>query len=121
VVAEGTADELKASVGNSSLILRLADRNDTGEALRLIAEVFGVQGTPTPEAARITVPMSDADRTTDLLLAFRAAGIRLAELSVQKPTLDEVFLTITGHGVAGGTDTDTPGPAGSTDTQEVLA
>jgi ABC-2 type transport system ATP-binding protein len=121
VVAEGTADELKASVGDSSLILRLADRNDTGEALRLIAEVFGVQGTPTPEAARITVPMSDADRTTDLLLAFRAAGIRLAELSVQKPTLDEVFLTITGHGVTSDADTDTPGSAGSTDTQEVLA
>lgn len=36
---------------------------------------------------------------TDLLLAFRESGIQLAELSVQKPTLDEVFLNLTGHGV----------------------
>jgi ABC-2 type transport system ATP-binding protein len=100
VVAEGTADELKASVGTSSLILRIADRNDTGEALRLIAEVFGVQGTPSPEAGRITAPMSDPDAVTDLLIRFREAGIRLDEFSVQKPTLDEVFLTITGHGVS---------------------
>ncbi|WP_022883111.1 daunorubicin resistance protein DrrA family ABC transporter ATP-binding protein [Gryllotalpicola ginsengisoli] len=111
VVAEGTGDELKASIGTSSLILRLADTNETGEALRLIEQVFGVQGTPSPEAARITVPMSDADRVTDLLLAFRSAGIRLAELSVQKPTLDEVFLTITGHGVTEAEET----------TEEVLA
>jgi ABC-2 type transport system ATP-binding protein len=113
VVAEGTADELKGSVGTSSLILRLTDRNDTGEALRLIFEVFGVQGAPSPEAGRITVPMSDPDVVTDLLIRFRQGGIRLAEFSVQKPTLDEVFLTITGHGVdsdateAADTDTDT--------------
>jgi ABC-2 type transport system ATP-binding protein len=100
VVAEGTADELKASVGTSSLILRLTDRNETGEALRLISEVFGVQGTPSPEAGRITAPMSNPDTVTDLLIRFRQAGIRLDEFSVQKPTLDEVFLTITGHGVA---------------------
>ena len=43
--------------------------------------------------------MADADLVTDLLIALREAGIQLAEMSVQKPTLDEVFLTITGHGV----------------------
>ena len=52
-----------------------------------------------PEAARLTAPMRDADRVTDLLVAFREQGIHLSELSVQKPTLDEVFLTLTGHGV----------------------
>jgi len=43
--------------------------------------------------------MADADRVTDLLIALRAVGIQLEELSVQKPSLDEVFLAITGHGV----------------------
>ncbi len=43
--------------------------------------------------------MRDADRVADLLVEFRSAGIHLTELSVQKPTLDEVFLTLTGHGV----------------------
>ncbi|MNY81399.1 hypothetical protein D3C86_2229520 [compost metagenome] len=43
--------------------------------------------------------MADADLVTDLLIALREKGIKLTEMSVQKPTLDEVFLTITGHGV----------------------
>ncbi|QEO15376.1 ATP-binding cassette domain-containing protein [Agromyces intestinalis] len=97
VVAEGTADELKASVGTSSLQLRLADPADTDDALRVIARVLGVHGTLSPEAARITAPMADPDRVADLLITLREAGIHLTEMSVQKPTLDEVFLTITGH------------------------
>jgi ABC-2 type transport system ATP-binding protein len=99
VVAEGTADELKASVGTSSLQLRLENMDDTDDALRAIQAVLGAQGTVSPEAARITAPMADADRVTDLLITLREAGIHLTEMSVQKPTLDEVFLTITGHGV----------------------
>jgi ABC-2 type transport system ATP-binding protein len=41
--------------------------------------------------------MANADKVTDVLVALRSAGIHLSEMSVQKPTLDEVFLTITGH------------------------
>lgn len=97
VVAEGTSDELKSSVGASSLQLRLADAADTDDALSEIERVLGVRGTLSPEASRITAPMTDADRIADLLIALRERGIRVAELAVQKPTLDEVFLTITGH------------------------
>lgn len=104
VVAEGTADELKASVGTSSLQLRLADPADTADALRAIEGVLGVQGTLSPEASRITAPMADPDRIADLLITLRDAGIHLTEMSVQKPTLDEVFLTITGHDAADQTD-----------------
>lgn len=43
--------------------------------------------------------MGNVDRVTDLLIALREASIPLLEMSVQKPTLDEVFLTLTGHGV----------------------
>lgn len=108
VVAEGTADELKASVGQSSLQLRLLDPADRDEAVRAIRSVLGVDVTLSPEAARITAPMQDPDRITDLLVSLRAQNISLTELSVQKPTLDEVFLTLTGHGVeaAAGTETD---------------
>jgi ABC-2 type transport system ATP-binding protein len=41
--------------------------------------------------------MTSADTITDLLVRLREEGISVAELSVQKPTLDEVFLTITGR------------------------
>ncbi|MFK4789496.1 ATP-binding cassette domain-containing protein [Microbacterium sp. ZW T5_56] len=97
VVAEGTADELKASVGTSSLHLRVRDSADTEDALRIVEHALGVRGTLSPEASRITAPMADADRIADLLITLRETGIHLAEMSVQKPTLDEVFLTITGH------------------------
>ena len=98
VVAEGTADELKGLVGNASLLLRLADPAQTEEAVGAIQQVLGTTATVTPEAARLTAPMSDPERVTDLLIRLREQGIRLSEMSVQKPTLDEVFLTITGHG-----------------------
>ena len=111
VVAEGTADDLKASVGTSSLILRMSDPADVDDALRAIAQVLGVRGTLSPEAARITAPMSDPDRVTDLLITLREAGIHLTEMSVQKPTLDEVFLTITGR----------PADAAATDSASVDA
>lgn len=97
VVAEGTANELKASVGASSLVLRLADAADLDDTLRTIQAVLGVKATASPPGAQVTAPMADADRVADLLIALREAGIRIAEMSVQKPTLDEVFLALTGH------------------------
>ncbi|MDT3426696.1 ABC-2 type transport system ATP-binding protein [Paenibacillus forsythiae] len=98
VVAEGTVDELKASVGTSSLQLRVQHPQDIEMARRTIEQVLKVQSSISAEASKITAPMGNADQVTDLLVALRDAGIPLAEMSVQKPTLDEVFLTITGHG-----------------------
>lgn len=98
VVAEGTVDELKASVGTSSLHLRVRDPLDIENARQAVEQVLRVQSIVSPEAGKITAPLADADRVTDLLITLRDAGIHLAEISVQKPTL-EVFLTITGHGV----------------------
>ncbi|QCQ17770.1 ATP-binding cassette domain-containing protein [Microbacterium sp. RG1] len=113
VVAEGTSDELKASIGTASLQLRVSETADTASALEIVESVLGVRATLSPEASRITAPMADADRVTDLLIALRTGGVRLAEMSVQKPTLDEVFLTITGHDT--GADT-----ADETETKEMV-
>jgi ABC-2 type transport system ATP-binding protein len=99
VVAEGTVDELKTSVGTSSLHLRVHNPMDMEEARRIVNRILGVQSVVSTVSGKITAPMMDADRVTDLLIRLREAGIKLAEMSVQKPTLDEVFLTITGHGV----------------------
>ncbi|MDF2926582.1 MAG: ATP-binding cassette protein [Paenibacillaceae bacterium] len=101
VVAEGTVDDLKASVGTSSLHLKLQHTQDLEEARRTIEQVLKVKSNSSAEAGIITAPMAEADKVTDLLIALRGKGIGLLELSVQKPTLDEVFLTITGHGVEG--------------------
>ncbi|WP_168122872.1 ATP-binding cassette domain-containing protein [Paenibacillus sp. HB172176] len=99
VVAEGTGDDLKASVGTSSLHMKVADSSFIQETRQIVEKVLGIKSSVSPEAGTITAPMADADLVTDLLIALREKGIRLSEMSVQKPTLDEVFLTITGKGV----------------------
>jgi ABC-2 type transport system ATP-binding protein len=101
VVAEGTVNELKSSIGTSSLHLNIANIADTEAARRTVEQVLKSKASLLSEAGTITAPMADADKVTDLLIALRAAGIRLSELSVQKPSLDEVFLTITGQGATG--------------------
>jgi len=98
VVAEGTVNELKQSIGSSSLHVSIENEQYMQEARHIIERVLNVQSAVSMEGGKITAPMADADRVTDLLIALREAGIQLAELSVQKPTLDEVFLSITGHG-----------------------
>jgi ABC-2 type transport system ATP-binding protein len=100
VVAEGTTDELKASVGTSSLQLRVTDDADLDDAALLIERVLVARPTIMRETALLTAPMHEAERVTELLVAFRESGIGLTELSVAKPTLDEAFLALTGHGVA---------------------
>ena len=97
VVAEGTADTLKASVGSSALHLRLAHEADAADAQLLVQKILGQAATLSPDAVRLTAPMSDPDLVTDLLVAMRETGIAVTELSVSKPTLDEVFLSLTGR------------------------
>lgn len=101
VVAEGTADELKTSIGHSSLQLKIGNPQHLEMARQTVERVLNVRANVSSDTGQITAPMADADRVTDLLIALREANIQLAELSVQKPTLDEVFLAITGHGVKG--------------------
>lgn len=96
VVAEGTPDQLKASIGLATLQLQLAHQKDVEEALEVVRFVLKTKA-QVLEPLLVTAPMADPERITDLLIDLRKANIRLAEVSVQKPTLDEVFLTITGH------------------------
>ncbi|MFD4365939.1 ATP-binding cassette domain-containing protein [Rhodococcus sp. NPDC058521] len=98
VIADGTADELKASVGVSSLHLALVDKGRIDEARVLIAQALGIEVSVTPEAARLTAPMTDPALTVELLTHLRDHSIAVDEITVSKPSLDEVFLTITGHG-----------------------
>lgn len=96
VVAEGTVNELKGSIGTSSLHLSIQNEQNMQEARLIVERVLNVQSAVSAEGGKITAPMADADKVTDLLMTLKTAGIPLAELSVQKPTLDEVFLAITG-------------------------
>ncbi|HEY2790995.1 MAG TPA: ATP-binding cassette domain-containing protein [Micromonosporaceae bacterium] len=96
-VAEGTPDELKASVGNSTLQLCLADGADQGLATDVVRRLIGEEPVLSPESGRMNVALADADRAADVLIGLREAGIGVSSVSVDAPTLDEVFLALTGH------------------------
>ncbi|APE38839.1 daunorubicin/doxorubicin resistance ABC transporter ATP-binding protein DrrA [Nocardia mangyaensis] len=97
VIADGTADQLKASVGGSSVHLTLVDRDQLDEARRIIGDFLDVSVQTSPEAGRLTAALPDPNLTADLLIRLRDWEIEIEEITVSKPTLDEVFLTITGH------------------------
>jgi ABC-2 type transport system ATP-binding protein len=96
-VAEGAPDELKSSVGNSSLHLLLSEPAQISEAAGVVLRLLGTEPVLTPERGRITVPLDHADDAADVLVALRSAQVCIASVSVQKPSLDEVFLALTGH------------------------
>ncbi|KAA5532492.1 ATP-binding cassette domain-containing protein [Taibaiella lutea] len=95
VIAEGTPAELKASIGIAALELQLRSRDDAGTADDIIRQILGIDCHISPEG-RITAPLADPDLITDILMAFRTHQIELVEVSVKSPTLDEVFMAITG-------------------------
>ena len=97
VIAEGTSDELKDKVGGSSLVVKPTVAADLDAAAAVLAGLGA--GTPTqPGAGELVLP---ATTGTTLVVraaeALEAAGIEVAELGLRRPTLDDVFLTLTGH------------------------
>jgi len=96
-VAEGTSDELKGSVGDSTLQLELVDGADQALAVEVVRRLIGEEPALTPEAGRISVALAAADAAADVLIGLRQSGIGITTLNVSKPTLDEVFLALTGH------------------------
>ena len=96
-VAEGTSDELKSSVGRSTLQLQLVDAADLAAAAALAEQLLGEAPTVTPESRRVTVALQRTDQSVDLLVALRDRGTAIESVTVQKPSLDEVFLALTGH------------------------
>ena len=79
------------------------------------ARVAGAEPVMTHESGQMNVPLDTADRAADVLIGFRQAGVAIASVSVAKPTLDEVFLAITGHGTGQDDDPGAAEPAAAAD------
>jgi len=96
-IAAGTADELKTQTGGATLEARVADPRDTGRAGAVLASVAGAGPRSDPETGRVSIPAGEG---TGLLLEvgrrLQDAGIALDDLGIRRPTLDEVFLSLTG-------------------------
>ncbi len=96
-IAGGTADELKTQTGGATLEARVAEPRDLDRAAALLASIARVQPRSDPGARLVSVPAGEG---TGLLLdagrRLAEAGIALDDLGIRRPTLDEVFLSLTG-------------------------
>jgi len=96
VIAEGTPGQLKASVGTGALHVRLLDPEQRPDAERVLGRELGAV-TLEADSAALSVGCSDADRAAEAVAELSRSGVRIADFSLGQPSLDEVFLALTGH------------------------
>lgn len=101
VIAEGTPGQLKASVGSANLHVRLLDPAQRVQAQELLGKSLGTV-TLDGDSAALTAACSDAGRGATAVAALASAGIDVADFSLGQPSLDEVFLALTGHAAEDG-------------------
>ena len=98
VVAEsGTPAELKARIGGQSLEVRAADPAMTAQVTTAVAEITGAVPEVHHDTGMVTAPAADPAMLAAVVRRLDDEGIAAAELGLRLPSLDEVFLTLTGH------------------------
>ena len=97
VIAEGTSGALKARVGSASLRVRLHDPGQRPAAGRVLSDVLDEPVQLEPDPAALSARAPDSERVAAALAALSRAGVDVAELALGQPSLDEVFLALTGH------------------------
>jgi ABC-2 type transport system ATP-binding protein len=119
VIAEGTADDLKARVGGERLEITVTEGADLDAATRVLGSYAG------EDNVRVDADRRHASATIEggakLLAAvvrdLDAAGVQLDDLGLRRPTLDDVFLALTGH-AAEQDASDHPAGTGRTDNRQ---
>jgi oleandomycin transport system ATP-binding protein len=97
VVASGTPSELKARTGSQTLAVRAADHGLTPQVAAAVAEAAGVAPDVNADTGLVTAAIRDPAIAPAVVRRLDDAGIVAAELTLRLPSLDEVFLTLTGH------------------------
>jgi ABC-2 type transport system ATP-binding protein len=96
VIAEGTPGQLKASAGHGALHVRLLDPEQRPEAGRVLSrQLDAVHEEPDPAA--LSAPCADGDAAAEAVAELARSGVAVAGFSLDQPSLDEVFLALTGH------------------------
>ncbi|QXJ20883.1 ATP-binding cassette domain-containing protein [Actinomadura graeca] len=97
VIAEGTSDELKSRIGRQTLSVRAAEPFRTDQLTSIVADLTGERPDVQQPAGLVTAPVADPAVVSALVRRLDEASIVAAELALRMPSLDEVFLTLTGH------------------------
>jgi ABC-2 type transport system ATP-binding protein len=97
VIAEGTPAQLKASVGSGALHIRLLEPEQRPGAEQVLSRVLESSVHLEPDPAALTVGCASPDRAAEAVAELTRSGIDVAGFSLGQPSLDEVFLALTGH------------------------
>ncbi len=97
VIAEGTPAELKASVGSGALRVRLLDPEQRPQAAAVLERALGGEVGLEPDPAALSAQCADADRAAEAVAELARSDVRIAGFTLGQPSLDEVFLALTGH------------------------
>jgi ABC-2 type transport system ATP-binding protein len=97
VIAEGTSGQLKNRVGAGSLHLRVEEPARRAEAVEVVEQVLGSPAHLENDPTAFIVRTTDTELVGTAVAELGRRGIAVAELSLGQPSLDEVFLTLTGH------------------------
>ncbi|GAC1643273.1 MAG: hypothetical protein NVS4B2_32950 [Chloroflexota bacterium] len=107
IIASGTPDGLKAQVGGERLELTMAEPADVDIAVRVLNSYVRGDAHIDRETRHVSLPISEGSRQLEQIVRdLDAASIRLDDLALRRPTLDDVFLTLTGRAAE-----DAPGDA----------
>jgi ABC-2 type transport system ATP-binding protein len=114
MIAHGTAHDLKAQIGGERIEVVLEDSADVAGARRVLEGLSGGEVQVDEESRRLTVAVgggADSLREALLLLKRRKVGVR--DIGLRRPTLDDVFLTLTGHAAVEASGNGAAADAGS--------
>ena len=100
-IATGTPDELKALAGRDVVEIRVRRADDLGHAVELLSPLGSEEPRIDDSARRVAVPVDDGTgRLADAVRLLAAAHVELDDVGLRRPTLDEVFLALTGRPAA---------------------
>jgi ABC-2 type transport system ATP-binding protein len=102
-IARGSAEELKAMVGGERLIVTVAAGSDLATAARQLSALATSDAEIDPEARQVAVSLAAAPGLmTSVVAQLSEVGVRLDDAHLTRPTLDDVFLRLTGHAAEDG-------------------
>jgi ABC-2 type transport system ATP-binding protein len=98
VIADGTPDQLKSRIGGDHLDVVLRRRDELPAAAAVIGRVADGEAEVNLDTRRVSVAVPDrVAALTEVVRALDEAGITAEDIALRRPTLDEVFLHLTGH------------------------
>jgi ABC-2 type transport system ATP-binding protein len=97
VIASGTPDQLKKDVGPDWVDVTLVDHSTLDVAKETLRNRLGVEPVVDADTMRLHAPISDGSMLGDLLYLLKDAGVVVGNVAVRRPTLDDVFLAVTGR------------------------